>query len=226
MIVVNLNKTFPEWAKQFGASAPKDLQQVKVADLAGLSEICAGDWWRITDLMIAQYGDLLVGCYAGQVVAPYYIAGHRQDPATGRVRFVLKPAYDYASIIGAGQPEGPWRKGEARGSRNVELHDYAERYKGKPDLRRWKYNVAELVMLQSGQLTRDPTPPQQVTHPAEVTFRWSHLGDITLTWTTTGILEIAIPEGLRTRTVRTAPPSQPRRRRHTKAAPSNPSKEQ
>lgn len=206
MIIVNLNKTLPEWAKTFAAAAPKDLNTVKVADLAGLAEICAGDWWRVTDMMIAQYGDLLLGCFNSQIIAAYHIAGHRQDPATGRVRFTLKPAYDYATIIGAAQPGGPWQQGEARGSRNIELADYADRYKSKPNTRAWKYNVAEHAVLQAGQLTRDATPPQQVTHPATISFKWPHLGEVTLTWTTTGLLEILIPDNIRTRTIKRPTP--------------------
>lgn len=208
MIVVNLNKTFPDWAEKFAAAAPvDDLHQVKIADLHGLAEICAGDWWRIPELAIAQYGDLLVGCYANQIVAAYHIGGHRQDKPTGRVRFAIKPAYDYFAIIGAGQPGGPWKQGEARGSRNLPLDDYADRYKGTTNARAWKYNVAEMAVLLAAQITRDPTPPAQVTHPAKVSFTWPHLpGEITLSWSTTGVLEIAVPEGIRTRTVKTPAP--------------------
>lgn len=219
MIIVNLNKTFPDWAEKFAAAAPADdLHKVKIADLHDLAEICAGDWWRIPDLTIAGYGDILVGCYANQVVAAYTIAGHRQDPKTSRVRFTLKPAYEYSAIVGAGQPGGPWKQGEARGSRHLPTDDYADRYKGTPNARAWKYNVAELAVLLSSRLTRDPTPPAQVNHPAQVSFSWPHLGEVTLSWTTTGVLEIAVPEGIRTRTVRTPAP---RRRR---AAAKNPTK--
>lgn len=211
MIVVNLNRTFPDWAEKFAAAAPTDdLHKVKIAELHDLAEICAGDWWRIPDLTISQYGDILVGVYANQVIAAYHIADHRQDPTTGRVRFTLKPAYEYADLIGAGQPGGPWKQGEARGSRHLPTDDYADRYKGKPNARGWKYNVAELAVLLSSRLTRDPTPPAQVNHPARVSFSWPHLGEVTLSWTTTGVLEIAVPEGTRTRTVKTPAP---RRRR-------------
>ena len=207
MIVVNLNKTFPTWAEKFAVTAPvDDLHQVKIADLHGLAEICAGDWWRIPELAIAQYGDLLVGCYANQIVAAYHISGHRQDKATGRVRFTIKPAYDYSGIIGAGQPGGPWKQGEARGSRHLPLDDYTDRYMGKPNARAWKHTGAGRAALRAPQITRDPTPPVQVTHPARVSFSWPHLGEITISWTTTGILEIAVPEGTRTRTVKTPAP--------------------
>ncbi len=214
MIIVNVNKSFPDWAATFTAAVPTDLHQVKIADLHGLAEICAGDWWRIPDLAIKQYGDILVGCYANQIVAAYQITGHRQDLSNGRVRFTLKPAYEYSSIIGAGQPGGPWKQGEMRGSRQLPTDEYADRYKAKPNARAWKFNVAELVVLLSSRLTREPTPPAQVNHPAQVSFSWPHLsGPITLSWTTTGVLEIAVPEDIRTRTVKT-----PARRRVRAAA--------
>ncbi len=206
MIIVNLNKSFPDWSEKFSATVPTDLHQVKIADLHGLAEICAGDWWRIPDLAIRQYGDILVGIYANQIVAAYQIADYRHLE-TGRVRFTLKPAYEYSSMIGVGQPGGPWRQGEARGSRHLPTDDYADRYKAKPNARAWKFNVAELAVLLSSRLTREVTPPAQVNHPAQVSFSWPHLsGPVTLSWTTTGVLEIAVPEGLRTRTVKTPAP--------------------
>lgn len=214
MIVVNLNKTYPEWVRGFAAGIPANLNQVKVSALAGLRDICAGEWWQLTDHTIAlnAHDGLLLGCYNSQVVAAYHIVDHRQNSTNGRVTFTLKPAYDYAAIIGAAQPGGPWAKGERRGWRMVDDTNFVTKYKAaKPNTAAWKYHVSEIAVFQAKQLTREAVPSEPVTQPAEVSFRWPHTEEISLRWTSTGLLEIHLTEDIRIRTVRR--PLAKRRRR-------------
>ena len=204
MIVVNLNKSYPEFAAALGQSGKKDPNEILMRDLRPLAAITAGDWFRITDLRARQYGDVLVGCFAAQVVSIYHIVGWEQQPDQ-TIRFEVKPAIEWATMLGTGQPGGPWKQGEARGSRFVDSASYRERYerpttKGR-DTASWKRLTGELVLRHQGLIEREPIPVESVAHPAHMTVEWPGIPPIGLQFTSTGILEIEVPQGLRTRVV-------------------------
>lgn len=203
MIVVNLNRSYPEFAADLVAARPTP-EAVVMKDLRPLAAITAGDWFRVTDIKARQYGDVLVGCYAGQVVSVYHVTGWKQQ-SDQTIRFDVKPAITWHAILGAGQPGGPWKQGEARGTRYVESASYKERYElptttGR-DTTSWKLATAELAYRHQGQISRDPIPTETVNHPAHLTVEWPGIPPIGLHFTTTGILEIEVPQDLRTRVV-------------------------
>lgn len=205
MIVVNLNRSYPEFAAGLAESGHTDPNKVLMRDLRPLAQATAGDWFRLTDMRIRQYGGPLVGVFAAQVVSVYEIEGWEQQ-ADHTVRFDVKPAVTWSALLGTGQPGGPWKQGEARGTRLVESASYQERYEIATTLGRdtaaWKRHTAELALRHQGLIERDPIPVETVSHPAQLTVEWPGMAPIGLQFTSTGILEIEVPRGMRTRVVR------------------------
>lgn len=211
MILVNLAKSYPAAARQLAELERTAARQVKVADLAGLAAATAGAWYRISELKIAEFGDLIVGCYSGEAVSVWRIAGHTQD-SDGTVTFQLKPAPEWHQLVGAPQPSGPWKQGEARGTRYLPTEEYI-RYQGHANINTWKANTWSTAVAHHRRIDREPVPVAAFNTPAEISVGWPHVGPIKLSITSTGILEISVPHGLRTRTVHQPAPKARRQRK-------------
>lgn len=212
MILVNLAKSYPAAARQLTAVGHTDPRQVKVAELAPLAAATAGEWYRVSELKIVEFGDIIVGGYAGEAVSVWRIGGHTQDPAGGTVTFNLKPAAEWHQLVGAPQPGGPWKQGEARGIRYIPTDEYT-RYQSRPNINSWKTNTWKTAIAHTNRIDREPVPLAAFNTPATVSVGWPHVGPITLAITSTGILEISVPHQLRTRVVHQPAPKQPTRRR-------------
>lgn len=214
MILVNLAKSYPAVARQLAELGYAEPKYVKVADLAPLAAATAGEWYRVSPLRIEEFGDLLVGGYAGEAVSVWKIAGHDQHPQNGTVTFQLKPALDWHQLVGAPQPTGPWKQGEARGIRYIPTEEY-QRYQGRPNINTWKANTWSSAVAHHSRIDRTAIPVAALSTPAEISVSWPHLGPIKLAITSTGILEISVPHGLRTRTLHMPAPKPVRRRTAT-----------
>lgn len=199
MILVNLTKSYPAVARKLAELGLDSPRQVKVALLVDLAAATAGDWYRVSELKIAEFGDIIVGCYGGEAVSVWAIVGHTQQP-DGTVSFQLKPALEWHQLVGAPQPGGPWKRGEARATRYVDTEEYA-RYRGHPNINTWKANTWTTAIAHHRRIDREPVPVAAFNTPAEISVSWPHVGPITLHLTSTGVLEISVPQGLRTRTV-------------------------
>jgi hypothetical protein len=197
MIVVNLAKTYPIAARAIAELGHTQSKQVKVAELAPLLEATAGDWYRVSDLRIAEYGDVLVGSYAGEAVSAWLIAGHKQS-TEGTVTFQLKPAIEWHQLVGAPSPGGSWKQGQARAVRYIHTDEY-RRYQGKPNVNLWRANTWSVAVAHHSRISREPVPVAAFNTPAKIAVSWPHLGPIEVSITDTGILEISVPHGLRTR---------------------------
>lgn len=119
MIVVNLNKSYPEFAAALGQSGKKDPNEILMRDLRP-PRIESSD----------------------PAAAPTRRCGRSTPPEL---------AIEWATMLGTGQPGGPWKQGEARGSRFVDSASYRERYerpttKGR-DTASWKRLTGELGVL-------------------------------------------------------------------------------
>lgn len=105
MIVVNINKSYPE---------------VLAGDLS-LEDATRGNWKKIAEPAIAEYGDVIIGVFRDRVVSAYDIVGHHrlQDD---RVQFDVRESEEFASLIGQPSPVGPWKSGQARPIVYVDSH--------------------------------------------------------------------------------------------------------
>lgn len=211
MIVVNLAKSYPVAARAIADFGYSQGKQVKVADLVALAEATAGPWYRVSDLRIAESGDVLVGAYAGEAVTAWRVAGHKQH-TDGTVVFDLKPASEWHQLVGAPAPGGPWKQGQARAVRYIPTEEYL-RYRTKASVGSWKANTWSVAVAHNGRISRSPVSVASFATPAQVSVGWPHVGPIELQLTDTGILEISVPHGLRTRVTHQPAPKPPRRRK-------------
>lgn len=194
MIVVNLNKSYPAVAAALVDDHPNSTK-LKVTDLQPLADITRGDWYRLSEAKIAETGDLIIGTYASQVVSAYEPTGHIQN-ADGTVTFTVRPARHWAALIGAPQPCGPWKRGEARGTRYLPTEDYQGYYSPNPDLRTWRIDTHQVAGDHARRMTRDDTAPTQTTSPAAISVSWPDGPTITLAWAAGGVADITLPTNL------------------------------
>lgn len=123
MIIVNTKATYGHSAA--GLVAGED----RLHELAGNT---GGDWPPLSEANLRTYADFLLGTCDGIVTVAYRITGTRRveveqattspddEPLTVvKMRFRIDPAPEMTWMIGRDQPEGPWRQGEARGTRRV-----------------------------------------------------------------------------------------------------------
>jgi hypothetical protein len=211
VIVVNLARTYPAAARAVADLGYSLAKQAKVADLAAIAAAAAGPWYRVSDLRVADAGDVVVGAYAGEAVGAWRIVDHKQR-TDGTVMFELKPAPEWHQLIGAPVPGGPWSQGESRPVRYIATEEYA-RYQGAASVTSWKSNMWSAAVGHHGRISRSPVSVTSFATPAQVAFSWPHVGPIELRLTDTGILEISVPHGLRTRVTHQPAPKPPRRRR-------------
>ncbi len=116
MIVVHMPHSYPPIAEEIADEA--DPQR----SLQMLAKDTLGDWYRLADRAIKQYGDLIVGVCDGIAINAYVPTGHKQQP-NGTVRFEGVPATRYLDLIGAPAPGGPWKQGELRATRYLPTPD-------------------------------------------------------------------------------------------------------
>lgn len=160
MIIVNTGKTYPPIA--YNLLTTSDHQRV----LAMLADVTSGDWPNLSDEHLETFGDYLVGTCDGRVTVAYKILGFsrryietRHQGPRAKVRFSVEPATDLAWLIGRSQPGGPWRQGEARGTRRVALagHEIEE---GRLDYRgTWVAAVAQTARSLAANHFTDVAPP-------------------------------------------------------------------
>lgn len=131
MIVANLNKSYPSL-----------IRAAETRPLA-LQGITTGDWPYLKEATLNGYDDLLVGTYDDMIVTAYRITGTSTVDYEGipKTRFEvaspISPSDDpfagflhdsrfepAAWLIGCPIPGGPWKQGEARGTRRYNLDDY------------------------------------------------------------------------------------------------------
>lgn len=161
MIVVNTGKTYPPIAYNLLTSSNHQ------RELAMLADVTRGDWPNLSDEHLDTFGDYLVGTCDGKVTAVYKITGFDRRHLASRdggdrtkVRFTVTPAFDFAWLIGRDQPGGPWKRGEARGTRRIALgrHEIEE---GRLDHHRtWTAAVLQTARDVAANHFDDVAPPR------------------------------------------------------------------
>lgn len=123
MILVNINRTYPEAAEQIAAvneDASRDIATMK----AVVQPLIDGSrrWWpMLTPRYLEEHGDYLAAIADHRIVGVFRVTGTSIE-MVGDVRkvvFDVEIAPEAAHHIGAPTPGGPWRKGESRGTRSV-----------------------------------------------------------------------------------------------------------
>lgn len=123
MIVTHLPQTYPSVLSSMMSS--RDRRDV----LAKLAEFTLGDWTRVSDAAIEQYGDVVVGVYRGRVVSAFDVTGFTRSDE-GLVIFAGVPSQKWAWLIGSEVPGGPWKRGEARPVRYFESSAVFDQHEG------------------------------------------------------------------------------------------------
>lgn len=118
MIVVNTEHSYQLIARRMLTPPPGATKPVTVDDslLEELAEKTRGDWLNATDAALRVHGDYLLGTCKGRVTVAYRITGYERTELS-KLRFEVEPALELTHVIGAPQPKGPWKRGEARGIR-------------------------------------------------------------------------------------------------------------
>jgi hypothetical protein len=118
MILVNTKLKYP-------AAARALLEQ---DDAVALGDITRQTWPDMTDARLTQYADYLMGTCGGIVTCIYEVKRWSRTTIDDVIKlvFTVAPALDLADLIGRPQPGGPWRRGEARGTRCITTQDYLD----------------------------------------------------------------------------------------------------
>ncbi|WP_309131241.1 hypothetical protein [Brevibacterium sp.] len=121
MIIVNTAQTYPPVARQIVTPQPGQSKPVTADEnaLMLLADITRGDWPSLSDRLLEEAGDYLLGTCEGLVTVTYRIIGHERVDGN-KLRFAVEPAPELVPLIGQPQPLGPWKRGEARGTRRVD----------------------------------------------------------------------------------------------------------
>ena len=119
MILVNTAKSYPTVARLIVSPPPGQSKPVTVENeiLDALETVTTGDWPNLSDTFLDDHGDYLLGTCSGLVTVTYRIT--RYERIGGKLRFFVEPAPELTPLIGQPQPQGPWKRGEARGTRQV-----------------------------------------------------------------------------------------------------------
>jgi hypothetical protein len=124
VIVTHLPKTYPSVLSSVRSNHDRHLV------LASLSEFTLGDWARVADEAIDEYGDVVIGIYKGCVVSAFDITRSSRNEA-GLVTFIGVPSVKWAWLIGSGEvPGGPWKRGEARPVRYFHSTEVFDQHQG------------------------------------------------------------------------------------------------
>lgn len=195
MIVVNTAQTFPAIAHRAltpppGSANPATVE-AKVLD--ELADATRGDWPNFSDKTLGIYADYLMGTCGGVVTTAYRITG-QERLATGKIRFEVEPAVELTPLIGMPQPGGPWKRGEARGTRALETPAYPPTVPAEFwDLGTWTRAVLTAASVALGG---DPHLPGDLT--AQFNERWNaalNLNDVEVTVRQDGTIVIEVPSG-------------------------------
>lgn len=137
MIVVSLNRSYPNLIDDVKArTAP-----IASIQLEGFTR---GEWPRMSAKLTEGYLDFVVGTWADIIVSAFP-TNRVEETAGGRMKFEFGTdgeAPDYLRsmftsnvdvdpaewLIGCPMPGGPWKRGEARGTRRYSLDDYLSDY--------------------------------------------------------------------------------------------------
>lgn len=119
MIITNTAQSYPEVARRILTPLPGESKPVAVdADtLTSLADITRAEWPDISDKVLDGFDDYLLGTCQGLVTVAYRIVAHER--INGKLWFDVEPAPELVPFIGQPQPLGPWKRGEARGTRRV-----------------------------------------------------------------------------------------------------------
>lgn len=138
MIVVNLARSYQQLVELETVGVEQDLLS-----------ITQGEWPPLSESSLEGYADLLVGVFQDVIVTAYRIARVQVLLVDGvkKMVFQVEPPVDRdlnpvsldsdaarepaAWLIGCPIPGGPWKRGEARGTRRWLLEDYLDDH---PDL--------------------------------------------------------------------------------------------
>lgn len=121
MLLVNTARSYPRVALSITTAH-------NVADLLGeLADVTRQSWPDLSDEYLATNADYIAGTAAGLITVIYKVVdvdrtrGGRDGQNEGPVKLVfsVRPAPELGYLIGKPQPGGPWRRGEARGTRAV-----------------------------------------------------------------------------------------------------------
>ncbi len=117
MILVNTKRTYP-------AAAAALLRDDDAAAL--LRDTTRQAWPNMADARLDEYGDFLMGTCDGIITCVYKVNHWTRTTHDGvdKLVFTVTPALDLTDLIGRPQPGGPWRRGEARGTRCVATQHY------------------------------------------------------------------------------------------------------
>ena len=121
-VLVNTKKTYLNASRALANlsddSTPHEYEQA-IQDLATSVE---GEWPPLSAAHDRDMGDIVLGTYDGLITCVFTISEVIQtspgDPHSP-LRFKVHAAPDWAHLIGAPQPDGPWKRGEARGTRII-----------------------------------------------------------------------------------------------------------
>lgn len=124
MIVTSLNRSYPNLVD--------DTQtRPHITPVFELEEKTRGDWPSMRETTVTGYFDYVVGTWNDMIVSAYpFDAIKRLD--NGKVQFVnTTPQTDRESprgewLIGCPIPGGPWKPGQARGTRRYALETYLD----------------------------------------------------------------------------------------------------
>lgn len=119
------------------------------------ADVTLGEWALVADKAIENYGDVVCGVYAGEVVSAYDVTGHERVDG-GRVRFAGIPSVEWSSLIGQASPV-TWGRGQARPVRYLDTdalrHGTVEIEEAEEGLRRAVVGNFTLTVTDDGRAT-------------------------------------------------------------------------
>lgn len=121
MLLVNTVHSYPAVANALTAATTHAERHMA---LHQLEEITRGDWPDLSDKTLAKSADAILGSSDGLITVAYEVRSwKRSKNAAGVTKLIFEVASDpkLAWLIGLPQPGGPWRRGEARGTRQVQV---------------------------------------------------------------------------------------------------------
>ena len=156
MIIVNTQQSYPPIARRMLTPPSGSTKPVTVDDslLKELADDTRGEWLNFTDAALRANGDYLLGTCKGKVTVAYRITGYERTEYS-KLRFEVEPALELTHVIGAPQPGGPWKRGEARGIRQMGTPALPEGAECFADLGTW----GRYVLDAASTILGDEAPP-------------------------------------------------------------------
>lgn len=117
MLLVNITHSYP--VDQIAEANTEGM----LLPFASLVNASAGDWPHLSTQYLSDNADYIAATTSvGHIVGIFRVKDAdwiTDEQGTSKVRFMLEPAPEAAHHVGAPMPGGPWRRGEARGTRAV-----------------------------------------------------------------------------------------------------------